>query len=159
MRRKRCRCCRELYQPDPRTYLQQTTCNKASCRIWRKRQAQKIFSLKNPFYWDGESQEQKTWRQSHPDYWRQWRAKHPQYVARNRKAQKARDAKKRGFLAKQDERRPIWLQNLEQLRQIRNLHLLAKQDECLELLRRYLRDQVLLAKQDDIANLNAYLRK
>ena len=159
MRRKSCRCCRELYQPHPQTYLQQTTCDKESCRAWRKRRAQKIWSQKNPLYWNGDRKELKDWRQNHPDYYRQWRAQHPQYVARNRKAQKARDAKKRGFLAKQDAWRPIWLQNLDKLRRIRNLQVLAKQDEWQEQLRRYLRDQVLLAKQDDIAQSGAFMRK
>ena len=151
MRRKRCRCCRELYQPDPRTYRQQITCDKKSCRIWRKRRAQRIWSLKNPLYWDGERPEQKEWRAEHRDYYRQWRAKHPEYVKRNRKMQKARNGKNRGLIAKQDERRPIWLQNFEYLRRIRNLRAIAKQDEYLELLRRYLWRQVWIAKQDDIA--------
>jgi len=98
----------------------------------------------------------KAWRQDHADYWWQWRRNHPRYVERNRKLQKHRDAQKRGFLAKQDEWKSICIEKLERIRVLGSL---AKQDECLELLRRYLRDQVMLAKQDDIAKGGTFMRK
>ena len=118
MRKKRCKCCRELYPPDPRTYLQQKTCDKESCRAWRLRQKWRNYIEKDPQYASSRKIKQKQWRESHPGYWRAWREAHREYVARNLKLQKARDAKKRGFLAKPTEWRLISRQNLESIRKI-----------------------------------------
>ena len=78
-------------------------------------------------------------------------------MARNRKLQKVRDARKLGFLAKLTEWRPFWLQNLEKLREIKNIHDLAKPTEWEGVLGQqidgvldYLRAQVLLAKATGI---------
>ena len=153
MRRKRCHCCRQFYQPHPQTYLQQKTCDKESCRTWRRSQAVKAWKLKYPQYAESDPDQQKHWREKHPRYWKEWRKAHPGYVSKNRKLQKARDAKKRGFLAKGNEWRPIWLQNLYQLRRIQNLRSLAKRNEWNQVpllqidgICRYLKGQVSLAK-------------
>ena len=157
MRRKLCRCCRKLYLPHPQTYRQQKTCDKASCRAWRKSRALKCWRLKNPFYDKSRENKLKSWRESHSGYWKEWRELHPAYEARNLKAQKARDARKRGFLAKRNEWRAFWLQKLEELREIQNLRDLAKRNAWESVLAcqidgvvRYLRNQVLLAKRNDI---------
>ena len=157
MRRKLCHCCRKLYQPHPQTYRQQKTCDKESCRAWRKSQAVKAWKLKYPKYAQSDPAEQELWRKAHPNYWKTWRESHPAYVARNQKAQRVRDAKKRGFLAKGNAWRPIWLQNLDQLRQIRNLRNLAKRNEWTEVpllqidgICRYLKGQVSLVKGNAI---------
>jgi len=157
MREKRCRCCCQFYQPHPQTYRQQKTCNKESCRAWRKSQALKTWRMKNPLYDESRKSKLKFWRESHPGYWKEWRQLHPAYVARNRKAQKVRDARKRGFLAKRNEWRSFWLQKLDELGKIQNLRDLAKQNEWDNVLAsqidgvlQYLRGQVLLAKRNDI---------
>ena len=153
MRRKKCRCCHTLYLPYPQTYRQQITCNKKSCRAWRNREKWKNFIRKDPLYGQSQKVKQKQWRQSHPHYWKAWRKNHAAYVARNRRLQKVRDARKLGFLAKLTEWRAFWLQNLEKLREIKNLQNLAKATEWEGVLGQqidgvldYLRAQVLLAK-------------
>ena len=157
MRKKRCHCCRKLYQPHPQTYLQQKTCDNPACRAWRNREKWKDFIRQDPLYSQSQKVKQKQWRQSHPRYWKVWRKDHPAYVARNRKLQKARDARKLGFLAKLTEWRPFWLQNLEKLREIKNPQNLAKPTEWERILASridgvldYLRAQVLLAKPTGI---------
>ncbi len=45
------------------------------CQKLRKRENNRIFSKKNPGYWDGRYPYVKQWRQRHPDYQRQWRQK------------------------------------------------------------------------------------
>ena len=46
------------------------------------------------------------WAQAHPQYWRDWRERHPDSVARNRRAQGARNARRRAAadeaMAKED---------------------------------------------------------
>lgn len=157
MRKKRCHCCRKLYQPHPQTYLQQKTCDKGSCRAWRRSQAVKTWKLKYPQYAQSDPAQQKLWRENNPDYWKEWRKAHAGYVSKNRKLQKARDAKKRGFLAKGNAWRPIWLQKVDQLRRIQNLGDLAKRNEWTEVplrqidgLCRYLKGQMSLAKGNGI---------
>lgn len=129
MRKKLCRCCRELYQPDPRAYSQQITCSKPACRAWRILQKWRNYLAKDPEYAASRKIKQKIWRENHPDYWRAWRKKHPQYVARNRKLQKGRDAKKGKFLAKPTEWRLIFRQNLESIREIPQAMLSCKATE------------------------------
>ena len=100
MRRKRCRCCHELYLPDSRGYRQQKTCSKPGCRAWRKRQAVKAWKLKNPIYALSDPVKQKKWRKEHKGYWKKRRSKHSGYVMRNRKAQRLRNAGNRCVIAK-----------------------------------------------------------
>jgi len=129
MRRKRCRCCRKLYQPDLRTYRQQKTCSKQACRAWRIRQKWRNYLQKDPEYASSRKIKQKIWRENHPDYWRTWRKGHPTYVTRNRRLQKARDAKKAEFLAKPTEWRLIYRQNIESIRKISQAMLSCKATE------------------------------
>ena len=150
MRKKKCRCCRRWYLPQAQTYRQQKTCNKASCRAWRKRQAPKAWRLRNPLYSESGRVKQKQWRQKHLGYWRAWRKAHPGYVERNRKTQKNRNAKNRGLIAKRNEWNAICI---EKLRGIALLRLIAKENEWKETifhqidgLCRYLEGQLMIAK-------------
>ena len=102
-RRKKCRCCGELFLPCMQTYRQQITCDKDPCRRWQRRGAQMNWRLKNIGYDESRGAKLAQWRAAHPGYWREWRAGHPGYVERNRQDQKRRDAVKRGDLAKQNE--------------------------------------------------------
>ena len=157
MRRKLCRCCHKVYLPHPQTYRQQKTCDEPSCRAWRKSQALKGWRAKNPFYDKSRENKLKTWRAAHSGYWKEWRQLHPAYAAGNRRRQKARDAEKRGFLAKRNEWRAFWLQNLYELSEIKNLRDLAKRNEWegavelqIEGVLGYLRGQLMLAKRNAI---------
>ena len=125
-RRKKCRCCRELYHPHPQTYRQQITCDKPACRAWRRRQAQSEWRSKNPLYDDHRRPKLETWRRTHRSYWRKWRAAHPAAVTRNRRLQKRRDALKRANLAKQNEWIRVWREETMQKARLRDL---AKQNE------------------------------
>ena len=146
-RRKKCRCCGELFLPCPQTYRQQITCDKESCRAWRRRQAQANWRIKNLDYDESRGGKTAQWRAAHPDYWREWRARHPGYVGRNRQGQKRRDGVKRGILAKQNE----WIRKrIEYEHQIVHLAHLAKQNEWTRYTDGICR-KMILAKQNDIA--------
>ena len=146
-RRKKCRGCGELFLPCAQTYRQQITCDKESCRVWRRRQAQMNWRIKNIGYDESRGTKQALWRAAHPGYWREWRAAHPGYVERNRQGQKRRDAKKRGDLAKQNE----WIRKrVEYQHQIERLSCLAKQNEWTRFTDGLYRGMN-LAKQNDMA--------
>ena len=80
MRKKRCQCCHELYEPEARSYRRQKTCTKPACRAMRKRQAVARWKYKNPVYSKTESQKYRQWCNKHPFYWCQWRRRHAGYV-------------------------------------------------------------------------------
>ena len=154
MRKKKCQCCHELYQPDSRTYSQQKTCSKPQCRAWRRHKAVKSWKQKNPYCAEWNPAKQKKWRQENKGYWKKWRAKHPGYVAKNRKAQRRRNAKCRGLIAKGNEIEAICTEKIEQIRYLR---LIAKGNELgwviqkqIDGICRYLRWQLLIAKGNDI---------
>jgi hypothetical protein len=163
MKQKRCHCCHELYQPDPRTHRQQKTCTKPSCRTWRKHQAVQRWKLKNPLYAENDPIKQKQWRQNHRGYWKQWRSSHPGYVQRNRKAQRSRNAKNRGLIAKGNEINSICIEKIDQ---ISSLRLIAKGNECHQILFRqvdgicrYLKAQLVIAKRNDIDRRGIFVRQ
>lgn len=163
MKRKRCVCCHELYLPDPRTCRQQKTCTKPSCRAWRKQRAVKAWKLRNPLCAENDPVKQKQWRKKHSKYWKQWRSKHPGYVVHNRKAQRSRNAKTRGLIAKGNEINSICTDKLDQIRLLR---LIAKGNEWHEILFRqvdgicrYLKGQLVIAKGNDIDTKGIFVRK
>jgi hypothetical protein len=154
MRRKRCECCHELYEPLAHTYREQKTCDKPSCRVWRKRQSVKRWKVMNPLSSGNNPIKQKRWRQSHRRYWIRWRNKHPGYVIRNRRAQMKRDARKRKLLAKGNALNTVYI---DKLRRIRFLRLLAKRNAWEEIVAyqidgicAYLQSQLVLAKGNTI---------
>lgn len=163
MRKKRCKCCHELYEPDPRTYRQQKTCKKERCRKQRKKKAVKAWKLKNPFSIKNNPIKQKRWRQRHPNYWKEWRSRHPGYVERNRLAKRSRDAKRRGMVAKGNEIESICIEKLDQ---ISSLRLVAKGNERQQIIDwqiegicKYLKGILLVAKRNDIDISSAFMRK
>jgi hypothetical protein len=163
MRRKKCQCCHELYQPDLRTYSQQETCTKPSCRSWRKRRAVKMWKITNPLCAKSNPEKQKKWRWKNRGYWKKWRSKHPGYVARNRKAERARKALRKGVVAKGNEINTVCI---EKLGQIRALRLVAKGNEWQETILhqidgiwRYLKCRQLVAKRNDIDLKGIFVRK
>jgi len=154
MKRKRCCCCHELYEPEPRSHRRQKTCKKAPCRRMRRRAAVKKWKRKHPHYARSEPAKQQKWREQNPGYWKQWRAKHPGYVARNRRAQRGRNAQQRRLIAKGNDLNTVCI---DKLRQIRLLRLIAKGNDWQQVagwqidgICRYLQDQLLIAKGNDM---------
>lgn len=98
-RRKKCRSCRELFQPKPQTYRHQITCEKPECRAWRIRRKWRNWSERNPLYGVSRRGKQKRWRREcGAEYMRRYRKEHVAYVNRNRRLQGARDAKRRNLV-------------------------------------------------------------
>jgi hypothetical protein len=131
LRRKKCRCCHELFPPYPQTYRQQITCEKPECRAWRKRRKWERWSERNPLYGASRRAKQKRWRQKHgAAYMRRYRKEHAAYVKRNRRWQRARDAKRRNLV-----KPTAWSAVCrEKRRQNHALRLLVKPTEWPELL-------------------------
>jgi hypothetical protein len=73
-RRRRCLCCRDLFNPDPRNRHHQRFCGKPDCQKASKTLSQARWRMKsdNQNYWRGpeEVERVRTWRKSHPEYWK-----------------------------------------------------------------------------------------
>ncbi len=118
---------------------------------------------RNPLLAGNNPIKQKLWRQNNKGYWKGWRRKHPGYVLRNRKAQRVRNAKCRGLIAKGNASNGVYI---EKLHQIRHLHLIAKGNAWQEVIRyqidgicQYLRGQLLIAKGNAIDKRVPYVRR
>jgi len=99
-----CRGCGQPFQPRPQTPTQ-TYCSQPACQRARKRAWQRSKRATDPDYRANDRAAQRAWAQSHPQYWRDWRERHADSVARNRRAQDTRNARRRGALgviAKED---------------------------------------------------------
>jgi hypothetical protein len=131
-RRKKCRCCHELFQPHAQSYRQQITCDKAACRAWRRRWKWRRWAAKNPLYGMSRLGKQKAWREKNgAAYMRGYRQTHAGYVAGNRRLQRQRDRERR-HLVKPTE----WgLICREKSTRIRRLHMLVKPTEWPAVLR------------------------
>ena len=72
--RRKCKCCRRLFRPDPRNLRHQRYCSQPSCRAARKAasQARWLARPENQDYFRGPVQLSrcKDWRARHPGYWR-----------------------------------------------------------------------------------------
>lgn len=75
LRRRKCRCCSDLFKPDCRNLRHQHYCSKASCRHASKAQSQRrwVSKKENLDYFRGPDQVARVqaWRQCHPGYSRQ----------------------------------------------------------------------------------------
>lgn len=73
-RQRKCRCCGQLYEPDPRNRYHQRYCRQPACRQASKTASQQRWraSPKGKDYFRGLANRQrvKAWRQAHPGYWR-----------------------------------------------------------------------------------------
>jgi hypothetical protein len=76
-RRRKCKCCRKLFRPDPRNLRHQRYCSQASCRAARKAecQARWLARPENHDYFSGPVHlaRNQAWRARHPGYWRKHR--------------------------------------------------------------------------------------
>jgi len=86
-RRKHCKSCRELFDPDPRAKERQRYCSKAECQTVRQMQNQKDWCRDNP---DVVAYDKRRWQQNHPDYSQQRRAADPAMAEKNRQDTKIR---------------------------------------------------------------------
>lgn len=73
-RRRKCKCCRELFEADRRNVRHQQFCSKLECRLKSKRESQARWRRKpeNQSYFSGSHHVERvrTWRAAHPGYWK-----------------------------------------------------------------------------------------
>lgn len=72
--RRKCRCCSQMFVPDPRAVDRQQYCFKPACRKASKAAAQRRWLSKDgngdQFRGPNEVDRVRRWRQAHPGYWR-----------------------------------------------------------------------------------------
>lgn len=75
--RRKCKCCRKLFRPDPRNRRHQSYCSARACRAASKAasQARWLAKPENQDYFRGPVNvaRVKAWRSRHPGYWRRGR--------------------------------------------------------------------------------------
>ena len=75
--RRKCKCCRKLFRPDPRNHRHQSYCSAPACRAASKAasQARWLAKPENRDYFRGpvNTARVKGWRSRHPGYWRKGR--------------------------------------------------------------------------------------
>ncbi len=94
-RRKHCKYCGELFEPDPRTKGKQQYCSKAACQIKRQRLNESIWRLRNPDCLQEQYERTRLWYKARPDYSRQRRAANPKLAKENREQTRERMQKVR----------------------------------------------------------------
>jgi len=72
-RRKRCKACQGLFQPDPRTKEKQRYCPKEACQKLRQRQNEKDWRIRHPECVAYQYGQTRAWNKAHPEYSRQRR--------------------------------------------------------------------------------------
>lgn len=82
-RRRHCLCCRELFDPDPRTKGKQKYCSKESCQKYRQRHSEQRWRINNPDCVAYQQEQSKQWHKARPEYSRQRRKKAPKIARRN----------------------------------------------------------------------------
>jgi len=95
-RRKRCPCCKGLFEPDRRTKGSQRYCSKPECQTMRQRQNEQAWRQRNPDCLAYQQEQSRQWYKDHPDYGRQRRRDYPDLVVENRDDTRVRMQKKRG---------------------------------------------------------------
>ncbi len=94
-RRRRCRWCGELFEPDPRTKGRQRYCSKSTCQTKRQRRNESAWRIKNPDCLNYQREQSRLWHKAHPDCSRKRRLKHPRLLVKNRKDTRVRMRKVR----------------------------------------------------------------
>ena len=92
IRRKHCKCCGALFEPDPRAKSRQKYCSRAQCQTFRQRKNEKDWGLRNP---DCVADQKHKWQQKHPGYSQQMRAANPELAQKNLVDTKIRMQKRR----------------------------------------------------------------
>jgi len=88
-RQRRCCCCHELFQPDPRIAKQQY-CSKIDCQKKRQRANEKSWRSRNPDCLAYQQEQSCLWHKAHPDYSRLRRNNDPVIEQTNREQTKVR---------------------------------------------------------------------
>ena len=91
-RRRHCKSCDELFDPDPRAKERQKHCSKATCQTTRQMQNQKDWCRDNP---DVVAYDKRRWQQNHPGYSQQRRIADPAMAEKNRHNTKMRMQQRR----------------------------------------------------------------
>ena len=94
MKDRRCRFCRQVFQPAP-YHPQQQVCGNPVCQNQRRRDYHRQKIASDPVYQQVCLESPRKWRKATPDYWKKYRQKHPEQVERNRRQQRLRDKKRR----------------------------------------------------------------
>ena len=71
--KKKCKCCRRVFTPDPRVGDRQVCCQHEDCKKQSKRMAQGRWCRANPDYFHGRYEELRLWRERNPGYQKRWR--------------------------------------------------------------------------------------
>ena len=80
-RKKPCRFCGELFNPDPRVGSRQVSCSRPECQKARKKGNQDRWVAQHPGYFKGLYRDTKRWLEEHPGYLAEYRRQNPQKVA------------------------------------------------------------------------------
>ncbi len=86
-RRRHCKYCDELFDPDPRAKERQRYCSKAQCQTMRQRQNEKDWRQDNP---EATADQKRKWQKNHPGYSQQRRAANHAMAEENRQDTKMR---------------------------------------------------------------------
>lgn len=97
-RHRSCPWCRQSFELHPRLGKRQKCCGGADCKRKQKNSSHLRWKTAHSDFYRAN---QKDWRLSHPDYWRDYRASHPDYVERNRAQARARKALSLGMIGLQ----------------------------------------------------------
>ena len=89
-----CAHCGRDFNANPRV-KNQRYCNRLECQRARKTLWQRQKLTMDPAYQENQRDCGKSWRQRHPEYWRQYREQHRLSRERNRLLQRVRNAKRR----------------------------------------------------------------
>lgn len=95
-RQRRCLCCAELFEPDPRTKGKQRYCSKTACQTKRQRKNESSWRKRNPECLAEQYQRTRLWYKAHPDYSQQRRRNNPVLLEQNRCQTRLRMKKIRG---------------------------------------------------------------
>ncbi len=95
-RQRRCRCCHELFQPDPRIKAKQQYCSQTSCQSTRQRANEKSWRSRNPDCLAYQQEQSRLWHKAHPDYSRHRRNNDPILEQTNREQTRVRMRQLRG---------------------------------------------------------------
>ena len=87
---KRCRFCRRMFVPDPRTKGKQYACSRKACRRQRNKESRKAWAKRNPGYFRGRYANTRKWLDEHPGYITGYRNRNPQARQKHRECERRR---------------------------------------------------------------------
>lgn len=94
MKTRRCRYCRQAFEPNP-YHPRQQVCIHPACQSQRRSDYHRQKIASDPVYQQICLESPRKWRETHPQYWKKYRQDHPEQVERNRQQQRLRDQKRR----------------------------------------------------------------